>query len=207
MANGVGIVAVVAGSVPRLPGPRPADPPPSADRPAAAPADLRDTDRPRPRPGSLAAVRPRDGSGGPAASRSVRPAGVAGPARPERSAAAPPVSPKDVVRRTAEALGSAPLRDGSRIRIALHPAHLGELRIELSVSGTRVRARIRTETGAARDLILAHLDDLRREFDRRGLRIGRFDVEIDGVMRRDVDGEAGPARPKSHRRQVLDLEA
>ncbi len=207
MANGVGIAAVVAGSVPRIAGPRPAGPPPSADRPASGPVDVRAGDRPRSRPGSPAAVRPRDGSVGPAASRSVRPAGVAGPARPERSAASPPTAPKDVVRRTAEALASSPPRDGSRIRMALHPAHLGELRIELSVSGSRVRARIRTETGAARDLILAHLDDLRRELDRRGLRIGRVDVEIDGAPPRDADGGAGPARPKSHRRQVLDVEA
>jgi hypothetical protein len=207
MANGVGIIAVVAGSVPRIPGPRPADPSPSADRPASGPAEARDSNRPRSRPGSPAAVRPREASGGPAAARSIRPADVAGPARPERVTTSPSVVAKDVVRRTAEALGSAPLRDGSRIRIALRPAHLGELIIELSVSGSRVRARIRTETGAARDLILAHLDDLRREFERRGLRIGRFDVDFDGAPRHDADGAAGPARPKSHRRQVLDLEA
>ncbi|HZE96533.1 MAG TPA: flagellar hook-length control protein FliK [Planctomycetota bacterium] len=88
---------------------------------------------------------------------------------------------------------------GSAIRITLSPAHLGELRIDLSVAGDVVRGRVRAGSAAARDLILAHLEDLRRELEERGLRMGRFLVEA-GEAEVDPKG-----RPRSHRRQVLDV--
>ena len=96
---------------------------------------------------------------------------------------------------------SAPLRDGTRIRLSLSPAHLGELWIELSVAGPRLNGRVQTETSAARDLILSHLDDLRRDLEKRGIRISCLEVEVDEERSKT---EAGP---RSHRKQVLDLRA
>jgi flagellar hook-length control protein FliK len=107
----------------------------------------------------------------------------------------------------ARAFPPAPLRDDTRIRLALHPAHLGELVLELSAGRLGVRARLRTDTEAARDLILAHLDDLRRDLERRGIRIRRFDVELAAGNRKETESGPDSAGPRSHRRQVLDLDA
>jgi flagellar hook-length control protein FliK len=105
------------------------------------------------------------------------------------------------------AIGSAPLRDGARLRLALSPAHLGDLRIELSMSGSRLRGTLFTESDAARDLILAHLDDLRRDLARRGLKVGRFEVVVARSGAPGAEAQPEGPRPRSHRRQVLDLEA
>ncbi|HVR85934.1 MAG TPA: flagellar hook-length control protein FliK [Planctomycetota bacterium] len=131
---------------------------------------------------------------------------MGGPFRAEGEVAKP-VLPKDIIRQAAEALQSAPIRDGARIRLSLCPAHLGDLWIELSVSGSGLRGRVRTQTPAARDLILAHLDDLRGELERRGIRWSRFEVEVDPSPPPEEEGPEGSGRPGSPRRQTLDLRA
>ncbi|HEV3026793.1 MAG TPA: flagellar hook-length control protein FliK [Planctomycetota bacterium] len=151
-------------------------------------------------------MRPRGDSAPAPALRPMRAPPVGGSIRPD-GGGAKPVPPKDIVRQAAEALQSAPIRDGTRVRLSLSPAHLGDLCIELSVSGSRLRGRVRTQTPAARDLILAHLDDLRRELERRGIRWSRFEVEVDLSWPPEGDGPEGSGRPLSPRRQVLDLRA
>jgi hypothetical protein len=205
VVDAAGMLSVLAVSVPRIVSPRPSDPLPDGER--ATPGPRETTSRPSARPRS-APPGPRptaEIAGTLPSSRSARPTAAAGTARSERAAGAAPALPKDLIRRTADALQAAPPRDGSRIRLSLRPAHLGDLWIDLSVSGSRVRGRIRTETEAARGLILAHLDDLRRELERRGLRIIRLEVDVGGT----AVSERGPgaARPRSHRRQVLDVKA
>lgn len=167
--------------------------PPDADRrPLRSPG----SDLSRPRAESVA--RP---------ARSFRSAPVAGASRGDRSWPGTTVPSRAVLRTVVRAFPPAPLRDGARIRLSLQPAHLGELVIEVSAGRSGVRARIRTETDAARDLILAHLDDLRRDLEKRGVRISRFDVDLAGRIRREQDARTGPPGPRSHRRQVLDLDA
>ena len=205
MSNGVGIIAGLSGSVPRIVSPRPS--PPESDRLNPPGRPIRTSEEVR-RPvrssaASMSPARPAAAPGVP--SRTLRTAAVTGPTRGAvvPTGSTPPAA--GVVRRIAESFRSIPLRDGSRIRLSLHPATLGDLRIELSVAGSRLRARVWTETEEARDLILSSLDDLRRNLAGRGIRISRFDVEVGARP----EGEAGREKPglKSHRRQVLDLEA
>lgn len=214
MSSGVGIVAVIAGSLPRIAGPRPAAP--EADAPPA----------PRSAKPASASKKPPSVSPLPHRVRAERP--VATSSRPAPSAAAPVAgrsesvdivragAPKELVRRIADAVQAAPVRDAFRIRLSLRPAHLGDLRIELSVAGSRLRARVRTETEAARNLILAHLDELRRALEERGIRVGGFQVDVkrpgrdeEATERRGGDRDAGDEEsgPRSHRRQRIDVRA
>lgn len=200
MSNGVGIIAAVSGSIPRVPGPRPSDPDPEASRSARRPIETSGAGRRPPRVSESGLLpRPR-AEATPEAARPSRTVPVAGSSRSE-SIVAKPIPSQDIVRRLSEVLQSAPLRDGTRVRLSLSPAHLGDLWIELSVTGSRLTGRVRTETAAARDLILSHLDDLRRDLERRGIRITRLEVEVDEGRSRT---EAGP---RSHRKQVLDVRA
>jgi len=129
-----------------------------------------------------------------------------GSPRPEGASGGKLSFPGDLARRIAEALPLPPLRDPARIRLSLSPAHLGDLWIEVSVAGSRLRGTVRAGTAAARDRILAHLDEFRRDLEDRGIRFSRLVVEVEGPPREDVP-PPGEARPRSHRRQVLDLRA
>jgi len=196
----VGIIAAVSGSIPRVPGPRPSDPDREASRSARRPIETSGAGR-RPSRASESGLSPRPraeaASGAPRPSRTVP---VAGSARAE-SLVARPIPSRDLVRRLGEALQSTPLRDGTRVRLSLSPAHLGDLWIELSVAGSRLSGRVRAGTWAARDLILSHLDDLRRDLEKRGIRIRHLEVEVDEGRGKAETG------PRSHRKQVLDLRA
>jgi flagellar hook-length control protein FliK len=207
MSNGVGVVAALSGSVPRIAGPRPSKRDPEGSRGPSRSADSPESGR---RP-----VRTQDAGGssrtraeipGGSAPRPSRAGSIAGSARLDPASGARPASPGDFVRRIAEAFRSAPIRNGSCVRISLSPAHLGDLWIELSVVGSRLRGKVRAGTAAARDLILAHLDDLRRNLEDRGIRISRFEVDIEDSLQEEGLSTT-EVRPRSHRRQVLDLRA
>src|SRR5258706_6568585 len=137
MSNGVGIIAAVSGSIPRVPGPRPSEPDPEASRGPQRPIETSGAVRRPPRGlESGLPTRPRT-EAAPGAARPSRAVPVAGSFRTE-IIVPNPIPSKTMVRRLGDALQAAPLRDGTRIRLSLSPAHLGELWIELSVAGSRL---------------------------------------------------------------------
>jgi len=107
----------------------------------------------------------------------------------------------------------------TRLRLALEPASLGELVIELLMRGSQLQGRVMTGSEAARDLILAHLDELRDALDRQGIQVGDLQVSVDPSFGegREAASEPGPGRPsgtsedasgyrlRSIRIQTLDL--
>jgi len=128
--------------------------------------------------------------------------------------------PPTLIPRIVEAATLAPALPGNRIRIALSPAHLGDLLIELSFQGSLLQGRIRTETDAARDLIVSQLDQLRASLEGQGIQVGEFQVNVEGSFRSAPGGSVAPGgigerpplpdsaeRPSSLRRQLLDLKA
>jgi len=201
MSNGVGVLAALSGSIPEIPGPRPAKPAPELPpdlRPPAIPPDLR---RPPVRPPDPAPPRRLRVETAAARPVGLHPVSPAGPPRAE-PIVVQGVATRDLVRRLAEAVRSAPVRDGACIRMSLRPAHLGELWIELVLVGSRLRGRVRTETEAARDLLRSRLDDLRMALKKLGIDIRDFEVEVGREA-----AEAPERRPRSHRRQILDFRA
>jgi flagellar hook-length control protein FliK len=88
------------------------------------------------------------------------------------------------------------------MQLSVRSSEWGELRIELVVDGSEVRATVRTECDAARDALASQLDDLRARLEDRGLRLGEFRVN---VGRPSDPAEEGGVAPRSIRRQVLDL--
>jgi len=94
------------------------------------------------------------------------------------------------LRRISEAGHAAKVRGASSLRLTLRPAHLGSVSIELSMRGSQLRGKIRTETRAARDLILSEMDRLRKALEERGLRVGDLDVQVETPSRRTAVGRS-----------------
>jgi hypothetical protein len=124
----------------------------------------------------------------PAPARGLRLKPVPAGAVPRTANGHPPLKPAglspDALRRVADAGHVAQARGASRIRLTLRPSHLGSLSIELVMRGPVLRGTIRTETTAARELILRQLDRLREALEGRGIRVGDLQVQVESQTRR-----------------------
>lgn len=74
-------------------------------------------------------------------------------------------------------------RGASRIRMTLHPPHLGELEVDLSVRDQVLRADFLTQQASAKETILARLTDLEESLRARGIRVGEFRVNVEESAR------------------------
>jgi len=108
------------------------------------------------------------------------------------------------VARAFEAIG-----DRSRtVRLRLSPPELGSLRLEVTVRGGVMNARVEAETATARNLLLDNLGALRERLAQQDIKIDQFNVDLAdrspggpfderaGQMQ-DQDGDSGndPQRP------------
>jgi flagellar hook-length control protein FliK len=93
-----------------------------------------------------------------------------GPVVPERGSFIDQVTP---------ALSRMIEQGESRLKIVLHPEHLGALRIELISEGEQVRARFFVESGEVKQLIEASLPEIKEALSRDGVVVEHFQVDID----------------------------
>lgn len=75
-----------------------------------------------------------------------------------------------------EGLGS----EGGTLRIRLHPAELGSLRLEVAMRNGALTARLETETTEAKNILLDNLPALRERLAGQNIKIERFDVDYSG---------------------------
>jgi len=111
---------------------------------------------------------------------------------PLASGASTPAAAMEQIAKEAALL---PSRGAARIRIALSPAHLGELLIDLSMGGALLHGKVQTGSDAARDLILSHLDLLRQSLEQQGIQVGEFQVSVDPSFHRGQDGASEGTAP------------
>jgi hypothetical protein len=219
MSNGVGVTAALTGSLP------PIAPSlnPDLDEGVRPPAAGRSPDSVtlRKRPGrSVSPSASVRGGGDTASMRGLRlrptPTDPAGKMTSPDSRTKSATLPSDALRRISTAGNVAQARGASSLRLTLRPASLGTLTIDLSMRGSLLRGRIRTETPAARELILGQLDRLREALEGQGIRVGDLEVQVGPQARRqagegaseDGNPEADApeaATPRSVRRQKLDV--
>ncbi|MBI4717327.1 MAG: flagellar hook-length control protein FliK [Planctomycetes bacterium] len=64
----------------------------------------------------------------------------------------------------------------SSARLHLHPPELGRVFVDVQLSGDELRIDVRTETEAARKILLERSDQLRTALEQAGVRVDRFDV-------------------------------
>ncbi|MDZ7678945.1 MAG: flagellar hook-length control protein FliK [Acidimicrobiales bacterium] len=84
------------------------------------------------------------------------------------------------------------LADGShRIALALRPAELGSVHLEVALEDGRLTMRAVTETVAAREALVGALPELRAELTRSGVGIGSLDVGEDTMAGDGADDGSG----------------
>jgi flagellar hook-length control protein FliK len=81
------------------------------------------------------------------------------------------------VQRVARAFEAAHDR-GGHVRLRLHPPELGSLRVELTVRGGVMNARVEAESPAAQSLLLENLPALRERLAEHDIKVQRFDVDL-----------------------------
>ena len=86
--------------------------------------------------------------------------------------------PDSVMRQVADRIGSQLRQGASEVRIALKPETLGHLDIKICTDQHQVTVRIMAETPAAKELIEAHLGQLRSDLSQQGLGLGRVEVDL-----------------------------
>jgi len=79
------------------------------------------------------------------------------------------------VERVSRALGSMD-REGGVLRMRLHPAELGSMRLEVSLRSGVMTARLETDTPETRNLLLDNLPALRDRLAQQEIKIERFEV-------------------------------
>jgi flagellar hook-length control protein FliK len=121
-------------------------------------------------------------------------------ARSAQSAApAPDTDRVEFVERLMKAARITMLKGQSRLKMTLNPPHLGSLRVDLAVRDHVLNGTLRTETAAARDMILSHLQSLKDQLEGQGIHVGSFDVNVDQAFAqaRQQDPDAAPARERA----------
>lgn len=95
----------------------------------------------------------------------------------EGSAAAAEIDPARFLNRVVKAFHSAEQREGE-VRLRLHPAELGSLRIEVKILDGVLSAQLQAETTEARTALVDNLPQLRERLAEQGIRIDKFDVDL-----------------------------
>lgn len=82
------------------------------------------------------------------------------------------------VQRVANAFTALGQRSDATVRLKLHPAELGSLRMEITVKNGVLSAHVEAETTTAQNLLVDNLPALRERLAEQGIKIERFDVGV-----------------------------
>lgn len=84
--------------------------------------------------------------------------------------------------------------DKFEVRLALHPAELGDLSLQLEQDGSRLELKISVDNEQARRVIAEQLSQLRERMGEMGMQLGQANVEVrQEHQRQDSDGSSAGA--------------
>jgi flagellar hook-length control protein FliK len=70
--------------------------------------------------------------------------------------------------------------ESGRMRLRLHPAELGSVRLDLIVDGDRLRAHLQAQTQQVQEVLDRYLPQLREALQQQGLKVDEFRVDVQG---------------------------
>ncbi len=77
--------------------------------------------------------------------------------------------------------------ESGRMRLRLHPAELGSVRLDLIVDGDRLRVHLQTQTQQVQEVLDRYLPQLREALQQQGLKIDEFRVDVQTDQDRAAD--------------------
>ncbi len=83
--------------------------------------------------------------------------------------------------------------ESGRMRLRLHPAELGSLRLDLMVEGDRVRAHLQAQTHQVQQVLDRYLPQLRDALQQQGLKIDEFRVDVQSQADQGQPGQESSA--------------
>ncbi len=87
-------------------------------------------------------------------------------------------------------------REGGSVRLSLHPEHLGEMQIRLSIEDKVVKAEVLVESAAVKEALSADSGRLKEIFIQNGLTLEKFSIGLNGSPERGGSFETnGRERP------------
>ncbi|MDQ7779298.1 MAG: flagellar hook-length control protein FliK [Planctomycetota bacterium] len=86
----------------------------------------------------------------------------------------------EMIEKIATAMKAAARSGQQKLRMDLHPPNLGGLRIDLVLKDGVLSVAMRTETQAARSMILGNADQLKESLERNDVHVGNFNVTTGG---------------------------
>ena len=121
-------------------------------------------------------------------------------AAPVAADAAPTYSPDQLMEQVAGTARES--QDGSyTLTLRLHPEHLGEVRLQLRLSGREVQTVFQVASPEARQALENRFDQLRQNLTQSGLHLSGFDVQTGGGDRRHWEQERAEQFAKGRRQE------
>ena len=125
---------------------------------------------------------------------------TAGAVQNENSRTAVP--PEQVVQQVRDRLVNHETKPGSeQIVLRLSPEHLGELKVNLSLEGQRLKVEIVAENRMVRDSLMQHTDALKESLSRQNIKMESFEVTTGGNGSADSGRSQGDWRELAQQRQ------
>ncbi|MCF6178990.1 MAG: flagellar hook-length control protein FliK [Geopsychrobacter sp.] len=89
--------------------------------------------------------------------------------------------------------------ESGRMRLRLHPAELGSVRLDLIIEGDRLRAHLQTQTHQVQEVLDRNLAQLKAALQQQGLKIDEFRVDVQSSQ--DQSAEQGFAWQQQQQQQ------
>jgi flagellar hook-length control protein FliK len=103
----------------------------------------------------------------------------------------------ELVDRIVQAARLTQSRGSARIKIALNPPNLGELKVDLSIRQRVLHGTLQAESVAAKEMILSNLQSLKDSLEQQGIHVGEFQVLVDPSFQQAAQQDPDDGRPRS----------
>ncbi|ACM18869.1 flagellar hook-length control protein FliK [Geotalea daltonii FRC-32] len=87
---------------------------------------------------------------------------------------------ESIVSQVKESLTLHNPKEGRQITLTLNPAELGELKINVSMEGQRLKVEVVAENAMVRDVLMANIDTLKESLSKQNVTMERFNVSTGG---------------------------
>ncbi len=108
---------------------------------------------------------------------------------PEKAAAK--VSYPDIYEKLRSGVKMSIAREGGSVRMSLHPEHLGEMRITLSIEDKSVKAEVLVENNTVKEILSSDTGRLKEIFSQNGLTLEQYSIGLNTPSEREGYQGAG----------------